>query len=226
MAKASYKLPNVFVGCPYGGKFNLDAFRTTLNRLPFGIFFADARLKTKHLLGILETYIAKADFCIFDISTWNPNVALEIGLAQGVEADYYILLNGSLTKGVPSDIQGIQRLQYSDYSSLHSVDGLYPLLVKYLVRDYTHPKKLWEALESDDKRDMKYYLALRILAHFKDHKRLTAGDLSTLTRGTHLRKPDRERVLEVLGDLKLIGAVGSRWGAKLTKSLYKKPIKI
>jgi hypothetical protein len=48
---------------------------------------------TKHLLGILTSYIKAADYCIFDISTWNPNVALEIGLAEGLGAEYYILLS-------------------------------------------------------------------------------------------------------------------------------------
>jgi len=38
------------------------------------------------------------DYCIFDISTWNPNVALEIGLAEGLGVDYYILLNRRLKK--------------------------------------------------------------------------------------------------------------------------------
>src|SRR5256885_1210437 len=101
MAKAAYKLPNVFVGCPYGGKFKFQTFQQVLARIPFKFFYADTTLHTKHLLGILQSYINAADFSLFDISLWNANVALEIGLAEGVDAEYYILLDSNLSKGVP-----------------------------------------------------------------------------------------------------------------------------
>src|SRR5712691_6663396 len=92
MAKSPYKLPNVFVGCPYGGRFKFATFKAALDRIPFKWFYADTSLATKQLLGILRSYITAAEFCIFDISLWNPNVALEIGLADGLDAEYYILL--------------------------------------------------------------------------------------------------------------------------------------
>jgi hypothetical protein len=88
MARAHYKLPNVFVGCPYSKEFNFSAFKDALDRIPFRWYYADTHVSTKHLLGILTSYIKAADYCIFDISTWNPNVALEIGLAEGLGAEY------------------------------------------------------------------------------------------------------------------------------------------
>src|SRR5690348_5619671 len=136
MARAAYKLPNVFVGCPYGGKFNFTAFKQALDRIPFRWYYADTRLSTRHLLGILTAYIKAVDFCVFDISTWNPNVALELGLAQGLGVDYYILLNKDLSKGVPSDIQGLQRIEYDDVAS-YSPAGLIPQIAKYLVQEHT-----------------------------------------------------------------------------------------
>ena len=48
MARAKYKLPNVFVGCPYSRPFNFDAFKTALDRVPFRWYYADTRLTTKH----------------------------------------------------------------------------------------------------------------------------------------------------------------------------------
>jgi len=132
MAKSPYKLPNVFVGCPYGGRFKFAQFKTSLERLPFRFFYADTRLQTKHLLEILRKYIATADFCVFDISTYNPNVALEIGLADGLGVEYYILLNRTLAAGVPADIQGIQRIEYSNYKDFDERNGLVPQLVRFL----------------------------------------------------------------------------------------------
>ncbi len=134
MARAAYKLPNVFVGCPYSGPFNFAAFKGALDRVPFRWYYADTGLTTKHLLGILTSYISAVDYCIFDISTWNPNVALEIGLAEGLGVDYYILLNRRLKKNVPADIQGLQRIEYTSVKSLDT-DGLIPQVVKYLVRN-------------------------------------------------------------------------------------------
>ena len=32
MARAAYKLPNVFVGCPYSKPFNFQDFRSALDR--------------------------------------------------------------------------------------------------------------------------------------------------------------------------------------------------
>jgi hypothetical protein len=59
------------------------------------------------------------EFSIFDITTWNPNVALELGIAVGAEVDYYIAFNSTIEQeGVPADVGGIDRLEYEDYASL------------------------------------------------------------------------------------------------------------
>ena len=65
--------------------------------------------------------IEEATFSIFDITTWNPNVALELGIAVGLGEDYYILFNPEHDPeqtNVPSDLGGIDRLQYEDFASL------------------------------------------------------------------------------------------------------------
>jgi hypothetical protein len=46
-------------------------------------------------------------------------VALELGIAVGLDEDYYILFDPSHDQtDVPSDLGGIDRLQYEDFSSL------------------------------------------------------------------------------------------------------------
>jgi hypothetical protein len=224
MAKAAYKLPNVFVGCPYGGRFKFATFRAALDRIPFKWFYADTSLTTKQLLGILRSYISAADFCLFDISTWNPNVALEIGLADGLGTEYYILLDRRLTKGVPADVQGIQRIEYASARGLEK-DDLVPSIVRYLVKEHTHPRNIWNEL-SNPNREKKYYLALGMLAHLRDHKRLTADDVRRLARGTYLRKEAQDQVLDVLANLGLLGNRQSARGATLRKNLYKEDIQI
>ncbi len=65
--------------------------------------------------------IEEATFSIFDITGWNANVALELGIAVGLNEDYYILFNPERDQtDVPSDLGGIDRLQYTDFTSLKS----------------------------------------------------------------------------------------------------------
>lgn len=224
MSKSPYKLPSVFVGCPYGGKFPFGAFRSSLDRMPFRWYYADTRLSTKHLLGILTSYIKAADYCIFDISLWNPNVALELGLAEGLGVEYYILLNRNLSKGVPADIQGLQRIEYDDPKSLNP-GGLLPSVIKYLVKSHTHPKNIYSAL-SVDNREMKFYFALSVLAHFRDNKYLSHVDISRLVRGTYLRKDTQKDVLQTLMALGLISSWETRRGATLKKNLFPELLKV
>src|SRR5262249_61456738 len=225
MARAEYKLPNVFVGCPYSKEFNYAAFKTALDRIPFRWYYADTHLTTKHLLGILTSYIKAVDYCIFDISTWNPNVALEIGLAQGLGVDYYILLNRKLKKTVPADIQGLQRIEYGDVRSL-GADGLIPQIEKYLVRERTHPRRIYDAL-SGNSRAKQFYFALEVLAHLRDNARLSWADARRLCPRSYLRDSDREHVLGKMTDLGLLGSsVSSRKGAQLTKNLFPELLKV
>lgn len=225
MAKQPYKLPNVFVGCPYSKKFKFKLFKQTLERVPFRFHFADTQLHTKHLLGILRSYISSADYCLFDVSLWNANVSLELGLADGLEAPYYILLNGKLSSGVPSDIQGIQRIEYSSFDDFDEDKGLYPKLIRFLVKDQTHPRNIWDALGGQNKQT-KYHVAMRILAHLRDHKRLSPDDLKHAAQGSYLRATEQESILETLSSLGLLSNIQSKKGATLKKNLFKDPLKI
>jgi hypothetical protein len=224
MAKAPYKLPNVFVGCPYGGKFPFVSFRAALDRVPFRWYYADTHLSTKHLLGVLTSYIKSVDYCIFDISTWNPNVALEIGLAEGLGVEYYILLNRNLSKGVPADIQGLQRIEYEEPGG-YGTSSLLPQLIRYLVRDHTHPKNIFNALGGDN-RESKFYFALSVLAHFRDNKRLPAKEVARLVKGTWLRTEAQEEVFEILFSLGLISSWHTKLGAQLRKNLFPDLLKL
>ena len=184
----------------------------------------DTGLTTKHLLGILTSYISAVDYCIFDISTWNPNVALEIGLAEGLGVDYYILLNRKLKKDVPADIQGLQRIEYDSVHSL-DVDGLIPQIVKYLVRERTHPRNIYNAL-SGNNRSKQFFFALEVLAHLRDNARLPPMEVRRLSPGSYLRDADRDLVLAGMVELGLLRTLSSRKGAQLAKNLFPELLKV
>jgi hypothetical protein len=155
----------------------------------------------------MRANIVKADFSIFDLSDWNSNVALELGLAQSLKKKpskpYYIILNTRRSVNVPSDIQGIQRLEYTSYD-YKPVAGLGDQLINFVLSKQYWIKKIWAAIPEADKGQKKRLMAVRILAHMKDHDQLTSNNLQTIIRGTRLRKNDRTEVVTILRELKLI----------------------
>ncbi len=118
------KLPRVvFVAYPYE-KSKADyraAFSEVGEEFDVTFVYADERITNKQILDKIKNMIEEAAFSIFDITTWNPNVSLELGIAVGLGEDYYILFDPTVDQtDVPSDIGGIDRLQYKDYATLKS----------------------------------------------------------------------------------------------------------
>jgi DNA-binding MarR family transcriptional regulator len=155
----------------------------------------------------MKNNIAKSDYSIFDLSNWNPNVALELGLAEGLkkkpQKNYYILLNTKRSKEVPSDIRGIQRLEYTSYDFKREV-GLADQLVSYVLSKEFWVKKMWKAIPESGKGAKMRIMALHILAHLREHEKLTPDNLKSIARGSHLRDSDRGTVLD---SLKMLGLI-------------------
>jgi hypothetical protein len=223
MARVRTRFPNVFVGHPFANRFPTKKFRKILNELPLNVVYGNTDLQTEHLLEIMRANISKADFSIFDLSDWNPNVALELGLAQGLRKtpgkQYYIILNTRRSGNVPSDIQGIQRLEYTSYDYKPTA-GLGDQLLNYVVAKQYWAKKIWSALPDTVKGRKQRRIAVRILAHLRDHSTLTSDNIRTIVRGTHLREHDINDVLEVLRELKIIRKIKNSTAFKLGRKIY------
>jgi hypothetical protein len=82
--------------------------------------FADEKITSLHIMGKIRDMIRESAFGIYDVSSWNPNVTLELGLAMGMEARFFIVFNPQKQdlSEVPSDIRGMDRLQYRSFSEL------------------------------------------------------------------------------------------------------------
>ena len=96
-----------------------------------------------HILQKILSYIRSSDFSLFDISSWNPNVTLELGIALALSDDWYICFNPKETdlSEVPSDIRGIDRIQYLSFADLEDkltalLDQRYPRSNRTGVDDY------------------------------------------------------------------------------------------
>jgi hypothetical protein len=106
--------------------------------------FADEKITNKHILQKIEKYIRESRFGIYDISGWNPNVALELGLARGVGKKWYIAFDPTKTafNEVPADLRGIDRMQYGSYAELK--ERVERLLLQEFPRTTPEPKQLTE----------------------------------------------------------------------------------
>lgn len=83
-------------------------------KYPVSFIFADEKITNMHIMAKIVSYIKGAEFSIFDISGWNPNVTLELGFAMATNDNWYISYCPKHTPSddVPSDIKGIDRIQY------------------------------------------------------------------------------------------------------------------
>lgn len=204
------RLPKVFVGHPFRQRFPVRKFRKFFKDLPFSVVYANSDIETKHLLQILKKNIKDADYSLFDLSGWNPNVTLELGLAEGLGKKaikkYFILLNTRRGSEAPADVRGIQRLEYSRYD-YSPEKGLGDCLITILRRE-NWVKKIVTELQKQISEAIKYdnclLISLRIIAHMRDYDKITNDNLKTIIRGTRLRRDVVDKVLCILQDMSFI----------------------
>jgi hypothetical protein len=105
--------------------------------------FADEKITNMHIMKKIETFIRGSDFSVFDISGWNPNVTLELGFAMAAGDQWYIAIDPAKTeiKDVPSDLRGLDRIEYSSYDELGNklkilIEQRYPKRARAGIDDY------------------------------------------------------------------------------------------
>ena len=114
----------IFVACPYK-VFPIDDYKAVFRRVAksynLTFKFADEQITSQHILDKIAGYIRDCNFSLFDVTSWNPNVSLELGIAVGLGKKYFILFNATIDNNdVPSDIRGFDRVQYSSNTELEA----------------------------------------------------------------------------------------------------------
>lgn len=142
---------NVFVAYSYKLYPKADyrkIFKELEKNYQVTFIFADEKITNMHIMKKIETFIRASDFSIFDISGWNPNVTLELGFAMSLADNWYIAIDPSKTEinEVPSDLRGLDRIQYSSYSELSEKLGT--------VMEQRYPRRTHEGIDDflEDKR--------------------------------------------------------------------------
>lgn len=207
---------NIFVACPYL-LFPLDDYKTTFAKVAkiynVNFKFADEQITNQHVLTKVANYIRDANISLFDITGWNPNVALELGIAVGLGKRYFILLNHKLdqNKEVPSDIKGIDRIQYASNSEL---EAKLSLLIKQELSEHSNKSdsafenvkhRIEEALKSNPGLNLTKLVAVvgedKILIQSTVRVMVAGGELKTrgerkgmvyYTKSTDLRTVKRK----------------------------------
>jgi hypothetical protein len=126
-------MPTIFVAYPYRipKEEYRSAFLDAAEGFDVSFDYADEEITNKHVLDKIAQMMERAEFSLFDITGWNPNVTLELGIAIGRGLNYYILWNpGAEHPEPPADLGGIDRIQYTTLDELRH--GLRRLLTQNL----------------------------------------------------------------------------------------------
>ena len=131
----------IFVAYPYT-LYDTSDYRKPFKELAkaFNVqfVFADEKITTLHILQKIADYIRSSRCGIYDISGWNANVTLELGLAYGMNEKAYVISNPKQHPAgeVPSDLRGLDRMQYTSFSELQT--ALEKILSQELPIQPTH----------------------------------------------------------------------------------------
>ena len=129
----------VFVAYPYNlypGADYRRVYKGVGREFDVRFAFADEQISNEHIMAKILRDILASDFAVFDISGWNANVTLELGMAYALGARHYICYNPAhnAQKDVPSNLRGFSRIQYDSMSKLE--DGLVALLDQQYPREH------------------------------------------------------------------------------------------
>jgi len=125
---------NVFVAFPYRPE-PLDGYRDIFRSVEkhfsyVNFIFADEHINSDVVLQNISNKINDSSICMCDITGWNANVCLELGLAMGLGRRVQLLFKRG-KKGfffrsnlseleLPVDIRGHGRIEYTDGTSLQA----------------------------------------------------------------------------------------------------------
>ncbi|MFN8323800.1 MAG: hypothetical protein U0T74_14145 [Chitinophagales bacterium] len=226
MARVQEKFPVVFVACPFKEDrvFNRRVFKERLGHLPWNLVFADDKIRSDQLLKRAEDDIKTSDFVLVDITGWNANVSLELGLAKGLGVEYRIIRNSKdANKDVYADLKGIQRIDYAKATGQKAYDTLFKELVDKVFKKQYFSKKLWTKLSNKERSEDRFEFALWILSHFKNSEATISKEkLNNLKRGFHFKKGEGDEVIDLLCQEKLLKRKGKGGVIRLGKQIYNK----
>jgi len=227
MARQRNRFPKIFIAHPFK-KFPVKKFRDVFYLFPFTPIYGNSDIETKPLLHVIKRQIQEADYCIFDLTDWNPNVALELGLVEGFSGkphkQYYVLLNNK-NKDVPSDIKGLQRLEYSGLD-INKNGWLGNQLLFLLKKEYYSLeilKKLKKEFDKPEKIEKAFMVSMKIIGHLKHVSTIQSKSRDSFFQGgISFLKDDKEKVYRVLHELRILKPKGDGFKLNSKTNIFPK----
>lgn len=215
------KFPKVFLACPFDTK--MKSLQNELKKLPWQIRAANEKITNNHLLVKIKKNIEECDFAIFDITGWNPNVCLELGLAHGMQMDYYILNNNTIKNEAPSDIKGIERIDYN-WNKKKNAANLFNQIKNGIFKKQYLTSKIWKELQHSTRSEDKFQLVIRIFAQFTGAKKnISTKEIKKLARGLNFKKQDDyDEISQILVKNKIFKKTQRSGNLTLIKEIYNK----
>lgn len=133
--QANIEANRVFVAHPFKNFPKEDfreSIRSSLKKLKLRAVFPDDELTNAHILQKLYVSIRDSQMSIFELSDWNPNVTLELGLALTLGKPTVLLVRED--SKVISDLAGLDRIEYSQNVDLRK--KLITMLPDFLKKTY------------------------------------------------------------------------------------------
>lgn len=118
----------IFVAYPYRLYPKADyrkVYKAVEDAFDVKFVYADEQITNLTILEKIKGYILESEFGIYDISGWNANVTLELGLAFGLGESAFIVIDPTKnpTNEAPADLRGLDRIQYESYNELEEKLG-------------------------------------------------------------------------------------------------------
>ncbi len=106
--------PKAFVLMPFDSEFDSiygELLKPTLEQAGYSVARADSFLDQQNIMRDIVRGIASADLIVVDLTTHNPNVLYELGLAHGLRIPTILLAQN--IEEVPFDLRGYRVIVYS-----------------------------------------------------------------------------------------------------------------
>jgi CheY-like chemotaxis protein len=116
----------IFVAMPYSSsKWDMDDFyaaaiRPAIEECEYVPLRADERFHSGGLMCNICRCIQESFLCVVDISDWNSNVLLELGMMYGMGKTVILLKHKESAEEIPADLGGILYVDYKNVSTLKS----------------------------------------------------------------------------------------------------------
>lgn len=135
------KANKVFIAMPFRDVYTdlYSVIREVLVSLGYEPYRADLDFDNATIACKVCFNVQEAKYILCEISDWNPNVLLELGLALGLNRYALLLRELESSAPVPTDLTGIEYIEYSRYKlTTDFKNSLYRRLLQVKTKGYEY----------------------------------------------------------------------------------------